>query len=212
MARRKFRTRESYARRGPTREAYEAVLIVCEGQKTEPLYFEGLKKAYRLSSANIVVEPMGRDPLSLVKYAINELEKDSSLDRAYCVFDRDGHSTFDDAIRKAGEHALRKNGRLHLAVSIPCFEVWPWLHFDFNTAPIVGTGGKTPGDRALAQLVKVMPDYTKGDRRIFEQLEPRLGEAMRNAARLAAHNVKADCDNPSTSVHKLVEYLIRLKR
>lgn len=208
----RFRSRNSYDRRAPRREPYDTVLIVCEGQKTELHYFEGLKRTYRLSSANIVVEPMGRDPLSLVKFAINELEKDNSLDRAYCVFDRDGHATFGDAVRKANDHAQGKSGRLRLAVSVPCFEVWPWLHFEFNTAPIVGGGSKTPGDKALAQLVKVMPDYAKGDRGIFEKLEPKLGDAMRNAFKLGVHNTKAACDNPSTSVHKLVEYLIKLKR
>ncbi len=32
------RTAASYARRGPQRELYDVVLIVCEGAKTEPYY------------------------------------------------------------------------------------------------------------------------------------------------------------------------------
>jgi hypothetical protein len=46
---------ETYVRRGPTREPYDVVLIVCEGAKTEPNYFKRLKLAYRLSNANIHV-------------------------------------------------------------------------------------------------------------------------------------------------------------
>jgi hypothetical protein len=212
MARRHFRTRDSYARRGPTREPYDAVLIICEGGKTEPHYFEGLKSAHRLSSTNIAVQPMGRDPLSLVDRAITELERDPDLTHAYCVFDRDAHATYGNAVRKASDHTLGKIGRLRLAVSIPCFEVWPLLHFAYSTAAIVGGGGKTPGEKALADLQKVMPDYSKSDRRIFDKLAPKLDDALRHAARLARHNRESDSDNPSTGLHELVEYLIRLKK
>lgn len=211
MARRRFRSRNSYERRGPTREPYDVVIIVCEGGRTEPNYFNGLKVAHRLSSANVDVQPMGMDPLNLVDHAIGELKTDSTLTHAYCVFDRDEHPSFGDAVRKARDHALGKSGRLRIAVSVPCFEVWPLLHFDYSTAPIESGGGKTCGERALAALKKVMPDYSKSDRAVFEKLCPKLNDAFQNAARLEAHNKKSGSDNPSTTVHKLVEYLTHLK-
>ena len=43
--------RQHLARRGPRREAYDRVLIVCEGECTEPLYFQDLMARYRLSTA-----------------------------------------------------------------------------------------------------------------------------------------------------------------
>jgi hypothetical protein len=211
MARRRYETRD-YRRRGPSRQPYDVVLIVCEGGKTEPHYFEGLRTACGLSNANIAVQPMGRDPLSLVNYAIGELERDDDLDIAYCVFDRDEHATFDAALRKARDHAQGKKGRLKIAASIPCFEVWPLLHFKLSTAEIVGGGGKTPGERALAEVQKVMPDYSKNDRGIFAKLADKLEVAIGNACRLSEQNDKCGADNPSTSVHHLVEYLRRLKR
>ena len=212
MPRHKFRTRESYSRRGPTREPYDVVLIVCEGQKTEPFYFEGLRAAYGLSSANIVVRPMGRDPLSLVDFAISELERDDTFTHAYCVFDRDGHATFDAAIQKSRDCALGKRGRLRLAVSVPCFEIWPLLHFRFSSAAIVAGGGKTPGEKALALLQNEMPDYLKGSRGIFEKLAPKLDAALQYAEKLCQHNQESDSDNPSTTIHDLVNYLMRLKQ
>lgn len=211
MARRRFRSRDSYDRRAPKREPYDAVVIVCEGGKTEPNYFEGLKATYRLGSANVDVQPMGRDPLSLVNHAIEQLENDSTLTYAYCVFDRDTHATFGDALRKARDHAQGKNGRLRVAVSVPCFEVWPLLHFGYSTAPIEAGGGKTVGERACSLLHKVMPDYSKNDRAIFEKLASRLEAALINAGKLRAYNEQADSDNPSTSVHELVRYLIAIK-
>ena len=77
---------------------------------------------------------------------------------------------------------------------------------------IVGGGGKSPGERALAMLQKEMPDYSKSDRTIFEKLAPRMDVALKNARKLCDHNRQSDSDNPSTGVHELVEYLIGLKR
>lgn len=69
----KRRQASSYSRHAPQREAYDAVLIVCEGEKSEPKYFNGLKGAYRLSSANIHIMPAdGTDPMSVVTFAGRE--------------------------------------------------------------------------------------------------------------------------------------------
>lgn len=82
-----------YRRKRAIREPYDVALIVCEGEKTEPGYFEGLKKAHRLGSANIkVVSGEGSDPVSIVKHALREYQR-GGYDRAYCVFDRDGHAS-----------------------------------------------------------------------------------------------------------------------
>lgn len=95
MARRKSRSSNTYCRKEAIREPYDVVLIVCEGEKTEPGYFEGLKKAHRLSSANIkVVSGEGSDPVSIVKHALRECQK-GGYDRVFCVFDRNGHMILD---------------------------------------------------------------------------------------------------------------------
>jgi hypothetical protein len=91
---------ETYVRRGPTREPYDVVLIVCEGAKTEPNYFKRLKLAYRLSNANIhVLQAPGCDPMSIVQFAESDLQK-GVYDKVFCVFDRDGHANFTQAIRR----------------------------------------------------------------------------------------------------------------
>ena len=81
-------------RRSPRREPYDRVLIVCEGEKTEPNYFRELCAHYRLSTANIeVTQGEGNDPVSVVQTAKrlqkSETRQGERYDRIYCVFDRD---------------------------------------------------------------------------------------------------------------------------
>src|SRR5882757_6214240 len=95
------RQAKSYARRGPQREPYDLVLIVCEGTKTEPNYFMGLRNAYRLSSANIKILPAdgATDPMSIITFTQTEMKREP-YDRAYCVFDRNGHQNYDAALQR----------------------------------------------------------------------------------------------------------------
>lgn len=112
MARRLPREGSGLQRRPPRREPYDRVLIVCEGEKTEPNYFSDLKDHYRLSNANIAVTRAdGTDPLSIVRTAKNlqakEHRQGDRYDRVYCVFDRDRHAdsnfqTACDQIKQSG--------------------------------------------------------------------------------------------------------------
>ena len=93
---RKASEAESLRRKAAKRASYDIVLIVCEGAKTEPYYFLGLRKHLRLSNANIIIadKKTGIDPLSVVNFAIKEFNKDPCYDRVYCVFDKDKHTTY----------------------------------------------------------------------------------------------------------------------
>ena len=52
-------------------EPYDRILIVCEGDKTEPTYFSRLIKFLELSTANVhVIAADGSDPKSVAKSAI----------------------------------------------------------------------------------------------------------------------------------------------
>lgn len=213
MARR-TRTAEDYRRRGPVREQYDVVLIVCEGEKTEPGYFPGLRAALRLSSANISVVPAeyGNDPLSVVRYAQDEYARArGDFNRVYCVFDRDGHATYDQALRRVAESELGRNGTLIAISSAPCFEVWVFLHYIYTTAPYRAAGGRSACDRVIAAIREHLPDYDKGFQGMFDQLWPQVENAMRHAAQLERHNRGAQSDNPATKVHELVNYLRKLR-
>ena len=203
----------AYRRRGPVREPYDVVLIVCEGEKTEPNYLHGLRNTYKLSSVNVrIIPPPGSDPLSIVKFAIRELKRDPEYDRAYCVFDRDGHTTFNAAIRRIRQSPFGKSSRLAGITSVPCFEIWLLLHYRYTDAPYSGVGSNSACDLVIRDLRMRFPEYSKAHRSVFADLGSLVSDARRHARRLEAQNAATGANNPATKMHELVDYLIELKR
>jgi hypothetical protein len=78
---RKERKAELLRRRRAIKEPYDVILIVCEGEKTEPNYFSELKKAFRLSNANVRICGRGADPLSVLDFAIETFRREPEFDR-----------------------------------------------------------------------------------------------------------------------------------
>ncbi|VAW90082.1 hypothetical protein MNBD_GAMMA18-2000 [hydrothermal vent metagenome] len=150
------------------------MLIVCEGEKTEPHYFQELCDHYRLNSTNIEISgDCGSAPINVVERAkeLYQVEKRNGIpfDRVYCVFDRDMHSTYRSALQ-AVKSATPK--AIFFAInSVPCFEYWLLLHFVDTTKPFYGTkGSKSAGSQVLDELKRYIADYAKGDRGYFEKL------------------------------------------
>ena len=196
-------------RRGPQRQPYDRVLIVCEDTKSAPRYFNELKDRYHLSTANIKVKGTGADPKRLVKIAKkwrNEARRErKEYDTVYCVFDRDEHHHFEAASDEA------KTARLKLARSWPCFEFWLVLHFTYHRRPYDESGNKTAAQHCVKELRQHLPDYTKGAARVFQALECNLEIAKRNAGLAQSDVQKTRRYNPSIEVHSLVTYLQSLK-
>ncbi len=71
---RKLRTTKSLLRRKAKRDSYDRVLIVCEGEKTEPNYFKELRTHFRLNSVNIEIEDntSGSAPINVVNHALKK--------------------------------------------------------------------------------------------------------------------------------------------
>jgi hypothetical protein len=213
MARR-HRAAQDYARRGPQREPYDVVLVVCEGAKTEPFYFSGLIKHHRLSSANIHIMPAnGTDPASIVQFALDKInDPAAAYDKVFCVFDRDGHDTFDAAIERIQNLPAGQAGTLIGIPSWPCFEFWLLLHFGYTDRPINAAGNKSSGARTLKALQEHFPAYTKGYATVFGALADKVDAAIRHGIRLQKSNSRTGSRNPSTKVHQLVSYLRALRR
>ena len=114
-------------------------LIVSEGTKTEPYYFDGLAKYINEKYGNgvDVEKPLidtsgeGRCTVSLVE----ETEKIVACSKIiysqiWVVFDKDDFNDFDDAIE------LGKRKGYNIAWSNQSFEYWIYLHFNFSDSAL----------------------------------------------------------------------------
>lgn len=206
-------------RRKSIRESYDKVLIVCEGQKTEPLYFSELIDHYEIHSANVRISgECGSDPVSVVEYGLQLYQDEQTansgpFDRVYCVFDRDAHANYKQALDKIANHSPKNT--FMATPSVPCFEYWLLLHFEYTTAPYMSAGGISAGNAALKQLQIYWPSYDKANTgtlaHTLQIKNDELGYAKANAKRALAEAKAHHTDNPSTHVHELVEYLQNIK-
>lgn len=191
------------ARRAPQRQAKRRVLVVCEGACTEPQYIEGFVRKTRTTTVEVVIPNERGDPKKLVEIAKDHHKKAKSeakqlhdpwlaYDQVWCVFDRDQHERFDNAVQMARDLGFE------LAISNPCVELWLLLHFR-----------DSPGARDRKELRRMLRDeHLPGyDKSIdFDLLWPGTGPASLRAERLslAAHD-RGDPPhgNPSTGFYRL---------
>lgn len=211
---RKVKAANSLERRKAKRSSYDKVLIVCEGEKTEPNYFNELIQVYKLNTANVEVDgSSGSSPKSVFERADQlwhaEKRKGDPYDRVYCVFDRDSHYGYKETMEKISEY--KPKGVFHAAVSNPCFEYWLLLHFKFTTKPYTATGSSSIANAVIKELKKVMPGYKKGSKNIFSSLSSQIEFAKTNAAKSLQHAKNNHTDNPTTYIQELVAYLQNLK-
>jgi hypothetical protein len=206
---RKVRRAASLRRTAAKRDSYDTVLIVCEGEKTEPYYFKELRDDLRLSHFNIEItgSSQGSAPINVVNHA---LQNHKNYDKTFCVFDQDQHSSYQKALDKIRK---RENFRKHSVTaitSVPCFEFWLLLHFRMTTRQFAAVSGSIC-DQVIKDLKNDLPDYHKGYHGIYRKLKTRLPQALKNARKVAVHCETVGTDHPSTRIHELVIYLQTLK-
>jgi hypothetical protein len=208
----KARQAESHRREKARRDPIPRVLIVCEGAKTEPNYFKGLRSAFGLNPMNIVIadKKHGLDPKGLVEYAVEEYKKDHDFNDVFCVFDRDKHTTYNAALDKISAFLMKKGAKLHPITSTPCFEIWLLLHFTYTTRSFCAACDDSNCELVMSELKQYMPDYKKGAKDIFINDE-RLDIAIKYAKQLDEFHSTSGTDNPSTKIYQLVERLRELK-
>ncbi|WP_293350217.1 MULTISPECIES: RloB family protein [unclassified Microcoleus] len=178
--------------------------IVCEGEKTEPNYFR--KFPVDTKVINLKIEGEGRNTRSLVEKAIklkNESEYDEN-DRFWCVFDRDiNGKNSNDAQNFNAAMTLANNNGIKVAYSNDAFELWYLLHFHFYNNGI----SRKDYQKMLTKLLG--HEYQKNSETIYEELKNKQQDAIKHAKRLLMEYdpPNPESDNPSTTVHLLVEEL-----
>jgi len=193
----------------PSRRYY---LIVCEGKKTEPNYFEAIKRALPPEMVKrITISGTGNNTLSLVEYAQREvLARQRSgcppYYKIWVVFDHDSFNDddFDNAISMISQKST-KTEHWQSAWSNEAFELWYILHFR-NQA-----GGALSRHEYECILEDEMKrPYKKNAEDMFELLKPHVVDAIKRAnVALKLQNGKPyHAQNPATTVHLLVKELL----
>jgi hypothetical protein len=195
-------------RRGPRREPLARILVVCEGTRTEPSYFQGMRHLQR-SLVELELSP-GGTPKTLVERAVEKkkeavraakrsADRNQLYDEIWCVFDIDEHPFVPEAKDQA-----QANG-IPVAVSNPCFELWILLHFQDQR-------GHMERGQVQSLCRKYLPDYEK--KVPCERLAALHADAVRRATDLETWQELRGCkgDNPSTGVHLLAERIRILGR
>lgn len=179
-------------------ETRQKFLIVCEGERTEPNYFN----KFPVPKNVINVLGLGANTDSLVKEAIRlRNQSDEKYDQVWCVFDRDNFpaKNFNKAFEIASQNEIR------VAYSNQAFELWYVLHFNYLDTAISRHQYKKILTRELKHK------YDKKSKNIYFELLPNQKEAIKNAKTLYSQYKTNDPLNniPSTTVHLLVEELIK---
>lgn len=195
---------------------YDRILIVCEGSKSEPNYFDALIKELKLNTANVVVDgDSDSSPRSVVAHAKKVYQKDKKIngdeqafDKVYCVFDTDEHPTYAEASNTL--KSAQPQNVFEAITSNPCFEFWILLHFEYTTRPIARQGERSPCDVTVGFVKKHLPDYKKGEKSIYQQIRNHTNTAIEHAKRVKLTVDNDETDNPHTLVHELVEKLRNL--
>ncbi|NVJ90274.1 MAG: RloB domain-containing protein [Methylocystaceae bacterium] len=209
--------KNSLARKAETKKTRKRALIVCEGEKTEPLYLNALIRHLGLTTADVRISgECGSAPLSVVKHGKDLLRDDSDYDFVFFVFDRDTHPNYDNAINsiynleKKREH---KPKTIAAITSVPCFELWFLMHFSMHSRPYDAEGDKSPAACLISDLKQIagFEDYEKASTDHFTKLLPNINTAKSNSVRrLIDCRNSGERDfhgNPSTKMHLLVSAL-----
>ena len=192
----KYRQKKKDLKRGkkslPLRKYY---LIVSEGEKTEPNYFESYKKLLPKHLIELEILGTGESTLKLLNTAIKESEK-REYDEVWIVFDKDSFPKykFDNTIFSA------KAKKIKCAYSNEAFEIWYLLHFVYYNTGI----SREEYKKKLSELLGF--EYKKNDPDMYEYLKSKQKIAIENAKRLYLnydHKSPAK-ENPSTTVYKLI--------
>ncbi|MCK5200938.1 MAG: RloB domain-containing protein [Spirochaetales bacterium] len=195
----KYKSRKQKREIG-TRKLRKRFLIVCEGTKTEPNYFEAFKKDLPRGLVEVDVHGVGANTLTIVQEAKKTFQKSARgsnpYDEVWVVFDRDSFpaDNFDNAIHSA------KANNFGCAWSNEAFELWYLLHFEYRNTGMVRTEYKNCLGRYIGE------EYKKNDPGMYEKLKEFQNIAIQHAERLMNQypSVPPSLSNPGTQVHLLV--------
>lgn len=186
-------------------------LIICEGTKTEPNYFNEIKEKIQnkykdkvdVLVPRIKVEGTGRNTISLADYTKRMINyKNKIYGQVWIVFDKDYYTDeqFNSAIRKYD---------YNVAWSNPSFELWLLSHFKRIDRQMTQAEAEKELDKVF--IKKKIGGYNKNDKNIFSKVT--TNGSLKKAIENCEYMEELDKDkqpaqrNPMTKVYKIVNEL-----
>lgn len=183
-------------RRRRPRTERTRMLVATEGIETESQYFGLLKQHLKATGIkHLPIDPhkVGKDPLRVLKAALDRKAQDDDFDSVWIVVDVDEHAHFDELFRRAEQSGVK------VIVSNPCFEIWLLWHLQDHRRRDTG--------KALQRVLKekgyagksIPPSFPIGN---YSKAMARAGEADPHSS------CGAIGKNPSSAMPALINHLL----
>lgn len=192
----------------------ERHLIVTEGEKTEPLYFEEVRRRinnrFRGNLISVKIVGVGMNTESLLeeakRIAVDDID---GYTHVWVVYDKDSFSdeSFNTVVAKC-ETTRMSRTRFHAIWSNESFELWYLLHYEYLQSAL---GREMYAEKLDGYLSRAgLGRYTKTRDDMFVVLERGLDTAIANAEKLETVNEgRTPAEScPGTKVHHLLQELL----
>ncbi len=197
-------------RKQNTRNANKMFFILCEGEKTEPQYFQSLINTLNYPEKLLKVKVV-KTRKNTCKELVNEGKdiKGSPKDEVWVVVDKDGYTHHPQAFNTA------KDNKIQIAFSSIAFEIWVLCHFEKTTRQF-------PKSEDVIKYINTKRHfpggYQKNDPDLYTKIKDKMtSTAFTNAKFLRNHHKSANPGkqtytlDPYTNVDVLVQRLLDLE-
>ena len=197
------------------------VLIVTEGAVTEAEYFRLLAAEMGFGRREVkVLSNHASSPTQVVEQAQRRMAQERrTFDCVYCVFDRDTHATYKEAVDLVQQmkKGTRSKPKVEAITSVPCFEYWLCLHVGDSATSYSGVA--SPCRKLIDDLKKhpLFKNYSKTKGWMaanFEKLAANRDDAVKHSRKRLANAKRAGekphSEDPSTRIHIVVDDLKKL--
>lgn len=199
-------------RDSPKKLQPEYHLIVTEGTKTEPAYFQAMKDIINQNHRERVqlnISGEGQNTLNLLDRAVKLAEGNANRYRhVWVVYDIDDFPAehIDETARLCGIYSTEET-EFHAIWSNQCIELWFLLHFCYWQSDVHRNLYFKPLSENLKRIKA--GEYKKNRTDIYDVLRPYMDTAIMNAEKLAYDNKGKNPSEaaPGTKMNVLIKKL-----
>lgn len=188
-------------------------LILCEGEETEPNYFQEIANRInnRYRREKVTVESAKKGRLDLLEFAQNRVKKAKiDYNHVWLVYDKDDFNKdeFDNTVYKIEALNMKSEIKYHALWSNQCIEVWFLLHFIDLKVDVsredyiikINENWKKEG---------IEGTYAKNDKEIYNKLEKYQSMAVKRAKNIIEESEGKSPSKiaPGSRVYEIIEML-----